>query len=75
MKFFFTSSKDPVGFYSRGRIIITLINRAERKGAFANKPPLECYFRPFLLIYKANLSLTAYTEKTVRYIPKKERNL
>ena len=43
MKFFFSSSKDPVGFYTRGRIIITFINRAERKGVFSNIPHLECY--------------------------------
>ena len=43
-EFFFTSSKDPVGFYTSGRIIITFTNRAERKGAFVNIPPLSTIF-------------------------------
>ena len=47
------------------------MNRAERKGAFANITPLEYYFGQLLLIYKAHLPLTVCTEKTVRQIHKK----
>ena len=70
-EFFFSFSKDLVGIYTSGRIIITFINRAERKGAFANITPLEYYFGQLLLIYKAHLPLTVCTEKTVRQIHKK----
>ena len=66
IEFFFSSSKAPVGFYNREKIIISFINSAVRKGAFSIILPLECYFRPCLHIYKARLSLSVYTEKTVR---------
>ena len=71
IEFFFSSSKAPVGFYNREKIIISFINSAVRKGAFSIILPLECYFRPCLHIYKAHLSLSVYTEKTVRQIKKK----
>ena len=71
IEFFFSSSKAPVRFYNREKIIISFLNRAVRKGAFSIILPLECYFQPCLHIYKAHLSLSVYTEKTVRQIKKK----
>ena len=64
-EFFFTSSKDPVGFYTSGRIIINFTNRNERKSAFASSRIYLIsnitFDHSLLVIYKANLSFTLHT--------------